>query len=548
MLRLEDLQGLRGGVYARKSSYSGKTRNKGRSVREQLDVCQDAADGFGVRIVEKCIDDDRSASRYRKREREEFERLIELIEGKQLDIVFAWAATRLQRDLSVYSRLRDACAANGVLWWYGGRVYDLTDDDDRFRTGLDALIGEREVGELRRTVKRTLRANAVAGRPHGPTPYGYRRVYDSLTGAFVRVEVDPEQAKIVGEICTRVAAGQSYREIAADLNKRQVPSPAVRWTKGAVTRLAGRKRNNLAHERLRQEVRERLDRGETPLDIARDFQARDVPLIASPWLPLVIKDFASDVRYLGARTHHGDVTKEEAWPRIVKKSTYLHCQAVIKARQVRPTNSRPGKAKYWLTYIMVCDVCESPIEYMNHGKGQIRYGCRAPGRDGKKGYHASAPIGPVDEYVRGELFAWLSSPAFIEAFTRGDEEVTREIQEAEAEVKLLGERLEGFYKRAAKGKLSQRGIEAIEAELQPQIDEAKERAQSLRTPSVVRDLVGAKPGEVTAAWEKLSVAQRRLIAESLLRVRLRPQGRGRRNRPPEEYVTVEPRRVFTPAV
>ena len=507
------LRGLRGGIYARKSSYRGKTGNRGRSVREQLQVGRDAATQLGVEIVEEFVDDDRSASRYRDREREEFTRMIEWIERKQLDIVFAWAATRLQRDLAVYARLRDACADNGVLWWYGGKVYDLSNKDDRFRTGLDALLGEREVEELRDNVRRTLRANAVAGRPHGPiSPYGYKRVYDKHTGEFVRVEVEPAEAKIVREIFERVAAGEAYNGIARDLQDRGTPPPAVRWRGETIKRVANDRPRDTKYLPYWQEIRERLAAGTSPAEIARDYQARGVPLFGARWTSTTVKKFASDVRYLGLRTHHGEVTAEDAWPAIVPKSTFARCQAMINERKSKKVGTRPGKARYLVSRIAVCDVCESLLSSNTRTGGGMSYACRRrPGPNGEKGYHAAAPMELVDRYVKSRLFEWLSSPSFIAAFTQSDDELLRKAEEAAAEAQLLNKRLQKFREKAIEGALSAESLSAVEAGLLPKIKAAEEHAKKLRAPSVVRDVVGASPEEVESAWNALTLPQQRHI-------------------------------------
>ncbi|GAA1176202.1 recombinase family protein [Streptomyces rhizosphaericus] len=535
------LTGLRGGRYARKSAYRGKSARRGFSVREQLDASQADADRLGVGIVEDFVDDDRSASRFRDREREEFERMIEWIRGGKLDIVFVWASTRLQRELDVYVRLRNTCAKHGVLWCYGGKVYDLSNKDDRFRTGLDALIGEREVDELRDNVKRTLRANAASGRPHGVTPYGYRRVYDAQTGAFIRVEKDPEQAPIVKEICKRVANGEAYKTIAADLNKRCVPAPALRWTKGMVVRLSHNKPSQPEHLPLWSETVERLALGEDQLAIARDYNERCEPLIAAIWHGATIKDYATDVRYTGARTHHGQVTKEEAWPEIVPKRVFVKCQSIIAAKGSKPTNSRPGMARYLLSGIMGCSSCRVPV-VSNPTDYGMNYQCKQPGQDGEKGYHVSGKQAPIDEYVRGELFDWIASPAFVEAYTKGDEELQKKIADAEAEAKLLKGRLKEFRDKAIAGELSADSLAAIESGLMPKINEAEKTAKALRAPDVVADLAGAASREeVEGAWEQLTIAQKRLIVESLLEVTLHPVGKGRHSRagvPISSYVTV----------
>jgi DNA invertase Pin-like site-specific DNA recombinase len=234
----ESLASMRAGLYARKSAYQGKTRRKGYSVKEQLDNGKTNADELGATVVEEFVDDDRSASTYRAREREEFERMIEWVEGGKLDIVIAWSATRLQRDILVYGRLREACRKNGVLWCYGGKIYDLTNKDDRFRTGLDALMGEREVDDLRDNVMRTLRANAISGRPHGQAAYGYVRIYDERTGAFLRTEKHHDHASAIVELTRAVGNGEDRTKIARRFNKRGVTPPTRHWTKGMVRKLA----------------------------------------------------------------------------------------------------------------------------------------------------------------------------------------------------------------------------------------------------------------------------------------------------------------------
>ncbi|TGB14394.1 recombinase family protein [Streptomyces sp. MZ04] len=555
-MNLESLRGLRGGLYARKSAYRGKTKRQGRSVREQLDAGQADADRFEVPVVKTFVDDDRSASIYRAREREEFESMIQWINEKRLDIVFAWASTRLQRDLAVYARLRDACAANGVLWCYGGKVYDLTNKDDRLQTGLHALLGENEVEEMRNNVLRTLRANAANGRPHGQEGYGYRRVYDPRTRALLRIEVEPAEAKIIGELCKRVAAGDAYSVIARDFNLRGVTPPARQWRKEHIGRLAEWREelpeNALIHPdwvqyikehaHLQTEARQRLKNGDTELAISQDFNERQEPLVLARWHPATIVDYASHPRYVGVRTHHGRATAEGMWPKIVKKATHARCLAIIKERKRKPHNSRPGRAVNWLSGSMVCDVCSVAV-----GSGRNKYGpyyrCMQPkveGRFGGKGYHVSAMTASIDEYVEQKLFAWLSSPQFVEAYTKGDDELMKQAEEADAEVTLLRARLTEFRESAIAGKTSAESLAVIEAGLLPKIEEAETRAKSLKTPSLVRDLVGATPEEVATAWVDIPMPQRRLVAETLLDVRLKKAPRGG-SMPAEQHVTVVPR-------
>ncbi|WP_405408855.1 recombinase family protein [Streptomyces decoyicus] len=552
----ESLVGLRAGLYARKSAYQGKHKAKGRSVKEQLDNGQTTANELGVHVVEQFVDDDRSASTYRAREREEFERMIEWIEGGKLDIVIAWSSTRLQRDLAVYSRLRDACKRHGVLWCYGGKVYDLSNKDDRFRTGLDALIGEREVDEMRDNILRTLRSNAVDGRPHAQAAYGYRRIYDARTGAFICTEAEPSQAPVIVELTRRVGNFENRTKIAVSFNKHGVTPPTRHWTKGMVKKLAAWHPSLAENEDihpdwlarieeavdLRQEARDRLDADEDPVDIARDFIDRDEPLIMARWISATITAYAIDERYLGYRSHLGKVTNKEAWPALVDKSDHLRAVAAVKkGKEKRKYNQRPGKVIHQLSTLMICDICEIPVN-SDKQHGYPRYSCAAPAPAGQKGYHASAQVSIVDPYVERKMFEWLSSPSFARAYAKGDEQLMKEIDEAEAEAKLLQAELDEFYEEAGAGRLSARALVAVEAEKLPKIEEAKKRARSLSVPPVVRELAGASIEEIEKAWKVLDLSQRRAIIDALVEVRLKPQGR-LRDLAVEQFVSVVPKQL-----
>src|SRR5207253_11230776 len=118
-------------LYARKSKYRGNRSKLGRSVGEQLGAGRAWAVAEGHEIIGEYVDDDRSASSFATATRERFEELIDAIDARHGDVVWTWDASRAQRDLAVYVRLRDACKDAGVLWHYNGRTYDLSQRSDR---------------------------------------------------------------------------------------------------------------------------------------------------------------------------------------------------------------------------------------------------------------------------------------------------------------------------------------------------------------------------------------------------------------------------------
>ena len=160
-------------IYTRVSEDRAGGRSPAEQEADALQVCE--REGWTVVEV---VTDSTGASRYSKGTRTGWARAKKLIGAGSVDVLVTWAASRAQRDLKAYAELRDLCAVNNVRWCYQGRVYDLAAKDDRFTTGLDALLAERDSAEISMNVRRAIRANAIAGRPHGRRLYGYERVYD----------------------------------------------------------------------------------------------------------------------------------------------------------------------------------------------------------------------------------------------------------------------------------------------------------------------------------------------------------------------------------
>src|SRR5438105_1898185 len=98
----------------------------GRSVGEQEAECRQVAEQEGWAVTVVLCDNDRSASRYAKKRRPAYEELKRLLATGTVDVVMAWEASRLHRDMADYVRIRDLCAEHGVLWHYSGRTYDMS--------------------------------------------------------------------------------------------------------------------------------------------------------------------------------------------------------------------------------------------------------------------------------------------------------------------------------------------------------------------------------------------------------------------------------------
>lgn len=348
---------MRAAIYTRVSS---DPRGAGRSVTEQEAECRAAAERNGWQVVALFSDNDRSASRYARKDRPEYRRLTEFVESGGCDVLVTWEASRFQRDLDAYVRLRDLCERHSVLWCYSGRTYDMAESDDRFGTGLDALLAERESAETRKRVLRSVRANAAAGRPHGKRLYGYQRDYDPTSGALLTQHVREDQAAVIRESARRVLAGETPYAVARDLNARGIPTPA---------------------------------NGPRGWDLTQ------------------IKRMCVNAAYIGKRVHRGQVVGAATWPAILDDATHYG----LVARLADPTrrSQRDSAVKHLLSGVATCGVCDGRVRVQKN-RGFLAYLC-------VDGFHVSRREEYVDEVVEGVTVARLARPDLAELMAAGTE-------------------------------------------------------------------------------------------------------------------------------
>jgi site-specific DNA recombinase len=345
----DEYMSTRAAIYARVSS---DPRGIGRSTREQVADCEAVAEREGWVVVDIFVDNDKSASRFSNGDRPAYRRLVQYLQDGRADVLLTWEASRTQRDLDAYVKLRDLCRTAGVRWCYSGRVYDLDRTDDAFVTGLDALLAEREAAQTRDRVLRTVRANANAGRPHGKRVFGYRRVYDEHSGALLDQVVDDDQAAVIREAARRVSSG------------------------------------------------------ETPYAVAKDFNARGIrtPAGGKGWDLTQIKRLCTNPTYIAKRVHKGKVVADATWPAILDEAT--HYTLVARLGDPKRRTQRDSAVKHLLSGIAVCGVCGGRIRVQKN-RGFLAYLC-------VDGFHVSRREDHVDEFVTTVVIERLSRPDFLD--------------------------------------------------------------------------------------------------------------------------------------
>lgn len=463
---------MRALIYARVSIDRG-----GRSLDEQIDECQQWADREGWEVVD-VIRETGSASRYARStgRRTRWDDLTGAVSSGGIDALLTWEASRATRQLSEYAELADLCAAHDVRWGYSGTLYDLSTRDARFRTGLDALLAQDESSRTSERIQRSTRARAVAGRPHGKLPYGYRREYDPQSGTLLRQVPDEEQAPIVAEVARRILDGDTLRGIAADLTERGVPIP-------------------------------------------RPARNRTSP---EAWLPITVRRIALSPTNAGLRVHRGEVVGEAAWPAIIARQDHDRIEAILTAPGRNPRTG-DSTARHLLSGIAVCGLCSTPLRRLSPRRGRPNYTCKGCMR-------VARTQAPLDAHVTAvvlELLAGIDSATL--------DTPTPAAEDAQAEAAALEARLEGFTIAAADGELTPAALATIEARLLPQVRAARARARELSTPSGIAAGAVTDP---EAWWGAATLEQQRHLLRVAVRVVVHPSPATRTFRP--EFVDIIP--------
>lgn len=353
-------------IYTRVSS---DPNERGRSVGEQEAECRKVCERNGWDVVHVFSDNDRSASRYARKGRPQHQELMKFIEGGGADVLVTWESSRAQRDLDAYTKLRSLCERHGILWSYAGRIYDMRESDDRFSTGLDALLAERESDETRKRVLRAVRANADRGRPHGKLLFGYRREYDPTTRELLGQVPDPATAAVVREAAQRVLAGETPYAVAQDFDRREIPTP----------------------------------RGGAGWDLTQ------------------VKRLCINPAYAGKRVHQGRVVGDATWPPLLDEGTHL--ALVARLGDPRRRTVRDSAIKHLLSGIALCGVCGGRVRVQKN-RGFLAYLCEAK-------FCVSRREADVDHLVTEVTLRRLERPDLADLMTHAaDDETSSALAEA----------------------------------------------------------------------------------------------------------------------
>lgn len=188
--------------------------------RQRTDCANIALHRWPDEPTAEYVDNDISASRYSKRSRPAYAKLLNDIETREVTALVGWNFDRLfrqPRELEAFLDLADRVALTRVVTAQGD--IDLTSHDGRLHARIMVAVAAKESDDKSRRVRRASQDRREAGQHHGgKIVYGYRMIERTPV-------VVPEQAEIVREVAARVLSGESFQAIARDLRERHPDAP-----------------------------------------------------------------------------------------------------------------------------------------------------------------------------------------------------------------------------------------------------------------------------------------------------------------------------------
>lgn len=317
-------------------------------VDRQREDCLNLADQLNCTVVEVYVDNNVSATRKRLADRPAGKRMLEAIADGQVNMVIAYSADRLYRQVAELDDLMDALGDRPVETVKSGEV-DLSTADGRLKARIMATVAQHEAEKRGERVQRAAAQRAKEGRYGG----GARRMgYTATADALI-----PEEAEEVAWAYRHIAEGGTLEAVAR------------RW-------------------------RENLGTGPKGGEIT-GVQVREVLL-----RPM----------NAGIATYHKQEVGRTNLPVIIDEETFRTVRAILSDPARRTSRGRPATSL--LAGVLRCAECGKSLQAAGRNrsnvdkKGPARipiYRCRAG--------HRSKQRANMDQAVSDLVLAWLESHA-----------------------------------------------------------------------------------------------------------------------------------------
>lgn len=350
---------IRAAIYARFSSDNQREN----SIEDQLRNCRERAESEGWEIVAEYKDQALSG---KLRDRPGFIQLMQSAESSDFQVLIADDLSRLTRGVNASSIVEQ-------MHFHGVRLVTISDGIDsdnktaKLAVGLKGMMNNMFLDNLKDSVHRGLKGNALKGKNTGGKAFGYKvvpvfsetevDVYGRPEIAYSDMEINEEQAKSVRQVFQWVIEKRSYRWIANELNRLCVPTlHGGNWTTSTI---CGNSQN--AHTGILN----------NPIYIGKKYWNR-TEQIHNPVTGKSCKRERDENEWVCVAREDLRIIDDETWELVKKEQARRYQKTAAKIAQTGNKGARTGAgSKFLLSGILKCSECGSNYIIVAPGK----YGC-----------------------------------------------------------------------------------------------------------------------------------------------------------------------------
>ncbi|MCU1372255.1 MAG: Resolvase domain protein [Ilumatobacteraceae bacterium] len=191
-------------------------------TRRQIPDCLAYCEANGLEVLgEPLVDNDLSASRYARKPRPAYERLMDALRASEAAVVVVWHLDRLYRQPRELEDLLDLAERGAITVRTLSGDYDLTNQEHVFMVRLMVNIAAKESADKSRRITRKHQQLAEDGKPKGgQRGFGYDADWNII----------PAEAEALQYAARQVLDGRSLMGICEQFNEQGITTTqGARW-------------------------------------------------------------------------------------------------------------------------------------------------------------------------------------------------------------------------------------------------------------------------------------------------------------------------------